>query len=171
MKKRTDVLKAALLSLFIAACILGACKNDVYTMLEDYNSHFLPAEDEIPDPKPGDLEFEPARMLRDKYDIYDNETLNLYGPNGCASYSWAIKNPFIKREVDDNGKTIIYDVGKPVELTFSNSGYNASSQRFVLIPSKHGLDLGVYILELTVTDSSNNVYKDSCKLNINMHID
>lgn len=171
MKKRTVVLTSALVSLFAAAVVLNACKDNVYTMLDDYNSHFMPAEDEIPDPKPGDEGFEPSRMLRDKYDIYDNETLNLFGPNDCASYSWTIKNPFIKHEIDDNGNTITYDVGKPVELDFSNSDYNAKSQRFVLIPSKHGLDLGVYILELAVTDSSNNVYKDSCKLNINMHID
>lgn len=171
MKIRTIVLTSALVSLFIGGIVLTSCKNNVYTMLNDYNSHFAPAEDEIPDPKPGDSDFDEKKMLRDKYDIYDNETLNLYGPNGCASYNWSIKNPFIKHEIDQNGNTIVYETGKPVELKFHDDTHNANSQRFVLVPSKSGLDLGVYILELVVTDSSNNEYKDSCKLNINMHID
>ena len=171
MKSKTIVLTSALFSLCFAAVLFPACKNDVYTMLDDYNSRFIPTEDEIPDPTPGDTEFDPTRMLRDKYDIYDNETLNLYGPNGCSSYKWSIKNPFIKHEIDKDGNTITYDVGKPVELKYKDADYSSTSQRFVLVPSKAGLDLGVYILELTVTDSSNNIYMDSSKLNINMHID
>lgn len=171
MKSKTVVLTSSLFSLCLAVFLLTACKDNVYTMLDDYNSHFIPKEDEIPDPKPGDPNFDASKMLRDRYSIYDNETLNLYGPNGCNSYKWTIMDPFIKEEEDDEGNIITYLVGKPVELQFYNNNYDASSQRFVLVPSRSGLDLGVYILELSVTDKNNKVYKDLCKLNINKHID
>ena len=171
MKSKAVVLTSSLFSLCVAVFLLTACKDNVYTMLDDYNSHFIPKEDEIPDPRPGDPKFDASKMLRDKYDIYDNETLNLYGPNGCNSYNWTILNPFIKDELDDEGNEITYQVGKPVELKFNTSSYNTTSQRFVLIPSTSGLDLGVYILELSVTDNNNQIYKDLCKLNINKHID
>ena len=159
------------LSLLIPAVLFFSCKNNVNTMFQDYNSRFTYVEDEIPDPVPGDEKFEPSKMLRLRYDIYDNETLNLYAPNNCNSYKWTIYNPFIKEEIDENGVTKKYPNGKPVEIQFSNSTLNSVSQRFVLVPSKSGLDLGVYILELTVTDKDNNIYTDICKLNINQHID
>ena len=171
MKCKTVVLTLMVFSLCFAVLYLTACKNDVYTILNDYNSHFIPVEDEIPDPQPGDSKFDSSKMLRDQYDIYDNETLNLYGPNSCNSYKWTIMNPFIKEETDEQGNLITYQPGKPVELQFYSNNHNSTSQRFILVPSTSGVLLGVYILELSVTDKNNNVYTDSCKLNINRHID
>ena len=171
MKSKAVVLTSSLFSLCVAVFLLTACKDNVYTMLDDYNSHFIPKEDEFPDPKPGDSQFDSSRMLRDQYDIYDNETLNLYGPYGCSSYKWTIMNPFIREETDDEGNIVTYYPGKPVELSFYSNSYDSISQRFILVPSTSGLLLGVYILELSVTDKNNQVYTDSCRVNINRHID
>ena len=142
------------LSLLIPAVLFFSCKNNVSTMFQDYNSRFKHVEDEKPVPVPGDKDFNEKDMLLDEYNIWDNETLNLYAPDkNIISFKWTV---------------LKYPDEEPVELVFKDKSYNSTSSHFVLIPSDSKL-LGEYRLELCVTDNNNKVYKDTCALNINRH--
>ena len=161
----TKLMFSILLALIILA---AACKNDVYTMLDDYNGHFIPTEDDIVYPSPQDENFDPAMMLAEEYTISDNETINICAPGNCAEYKWSIRNPFITEVKNANGTVTKYPDGIPVEF---HCELGSDSQRLVLFVPKSKLELGVYILELTVKDYNSNSYSDSCKLIIYQHVD
>ena len=72
MKSKTIVLTSALFALCFAGVLLPSCKNDVYTMLEDYNSHYEPATNMDIIINPGDSplnvlsEFGVLRLMTEK---------------------------------------------------------------------------------------------------------
>lgn len=168
MKRYDTSLQMLVISCLGALLLCAGCKNNINTMLKDYNSHFIPTEDNIVYPSPDDADFDPSQMLSEEYTISDRETINICAPGNCAAYKWSIRNPFITEVKNPNGTVTKYPDGKPVDF---HCELGSDSQRFVLFVPKSKLELGVYILELTVKDYNSNSYSDTCKLIIYQHID
>jgi hypothetical protein len=139
--------------------MLTGCKNNIQTMLDDYNSSFsiLP---EKPLPSPGDIDFVASEMLYSEYYVASDDTLNISGPYNCNSYLWVVTKPDSTTDKDEVVNINLYD------------SYTLNEREFVTYIPDSGLEVGkTYRLTLTVTDKEGNEYKDSCGLVIYKHYD
>ena len=168
MEKRTLVLTFALVSLFCAVIILSACKNDVYTMLEDYNSHYEPATNMDIIINPGDQGFREENMLDPTYFVSSEGSINIAAPYKCSSYEWKFY------------KILYYQQGSQSEITSSlqditagldfypESGKNKREFRAFVprsrLSANEQLGPGTYILHLTVIGDDGKEYKDWCSI-------
>lgn len=124
-----------------------SCKNSMQTMIDDYNSHFTPAEAEPNTSCPGDEGFLASNMLFSQYIVCQDGTVNLSAPIS-NSYLWEITNK----------------EGIPIKNIsfYQGAGYRYKDFRFHL--PKNKITAGSYTIRLTVTDQDENIYQDSCLL-------
>ena len=154
MKKKMNCYKIIVIflffSLFFCIYFLSACSNSTQTMLDEYNSHFVYTTTEVPEPVPGDSDFNAEDMLDPYYYVRTDATLNLSAPKS-SSYYWSLS---LKGE------------DKTTCIRYLNSDFSNQTRRFIfyLPDSKPTLDVGTYIVTLLVTDSEGNEYQDSAKL-------
>lgn len=143
------------LMLLLLVPLLAGCSNSVQTMLDDYNSRFT-AEEKEKILSPGDEGFDEKDMLFLEYYVSYDDTLNLFGPYRCNSYTWTVVDPEIGEEVD----IVMF------------SGHTKYQREYVTYIPESGLEAGrTYKLTLRVTDKEGNVYTDVCALVIYESID
>lgn len=173
MKKRTVVLTSALVSLFAAAVVLNACKDNVYTMLDDYNSHFSPGTDWSKTKYPGDEGFDETRMLDDLYSVSSDGTITLAAPFNCKAYDWHFYKTLNEATLDlalttNNFKaTALEDITD--RLFYYNSSGKNTREFIVYIPKSQisvgeSLGPGTYVLKLSVVGNDDLTYSDWCKV-------
>lgn len=137
--------------------LMVSCSNDIQTILNDYNSNF----NEITEyyaPKPGDPDFDERQMLFGEYYVASDDTLNLFGPYGCDSYSWSVTDPKDKS-------------GAEIDVVLFQ-GYTKFQREYVVYIPDSGLETGkTYKLTLTVTDKEGTIYTDTCGLVVYQHYD
>ncbi len=147
--------------ILILALSFVSCANSVGSMLSDYNSGFssdVSVKKSSAALSPGDDGFNADNMLRPTYFVASDATLNLYGPEKCASYKWKLLQ--IAQVTSLN---LTYSVEKSVAYSLSN-GSSETSRAFVLYVPSSGLETGTYKLTLTVTDKEGKEYSDNCKI-------
>ncbi len=138
-----------------------SCANSVNSMLSDYNSGFssdVSVKKSSAALSPGDDGFNADNMLCPTYFVASDATLNLYGPEKCASYKWKLLQ--IAQVTKLN---LTYSFEKSVAYSLSN-GSSEVSRAFILYIPSSGLETGTYKLTLTVTDKEGKEYSDNCKI-------
>ena len=172
MKSKTVVLTSALFSIFTAV-ILSACKDNVYSMLEDYNSHFVPATNWTNTKYPGEQGFDETRMLDEQYSVSSDGTITLAAPFNCKSYEWRFYKTY--NNIVRDG-TLTTNSFKPTEieditskLFFYNGSGNDKREFIVYIPSSRitvgdYMGPGTYVLKLSVVGNNDQTYSDWCKI-------
>lgn len=137
-----------IISALMCITLLGGCNLSFDTMLDSYNEQFLAVEEEKRIPIPGDTDFVPEQMLKEKYIVADNATLNLAGPKGATSYLWQIYS------LEDNS-----------EISYFKAKGTTTSINFVIYIANSPLKAGkAYKLTLTVGDGFGRKYSDTTKL-------
>ena len=173
MKSKTIVLTSALFSLFVAGVLLPSCKNDVYTMLEDYNSHFTPGTDWSKIKYPGDEGFDETKMLDDQYSVSSDGTITLAAPFNCKSYEWHFYKTLntvtigVSFTTNDFKATELEDITD--KLFYCNSSWKDKREFIVYVPKsqlspKEYLGPGTYVLKLSVVGKNDLTYSDWCKV-------
>lgn len=142
MFEKTRFLKNSELLLLCVAFLLflqtiTGCKNNLQTMLDDFNSKFTPTEDEVIPPYPGDPDFDEKKMLFPTYYICCDGTINLAAPYS-SSYNWKLISPDKELVVTKNTREFIY----------------------YLPASFYEIKAGTYRIRLEVKDEENNSYID-----------
>ena len=138
-----------------------SCKNNVDSMLEDYNSHFQPGdntENNVIDesiPELGDPNFDESKMLEYEYFVYTDGIISISGPRNATSYKWELY------KCDDLERT-------PLEVPTHNGSTFSTQSLIIYVPTAE-LQEGTYKISLTVTDTSGKKYRDSCGLIIYAH--
>ncbi|MBR4373321.1 MAG: hypothetical protein IKO57_10100 [Treponema sp.] len=149
--------------------IAASCGNSVQDMVDQYNEGFTTAyttvskseEEEVLEP--GDEGFVPSKMLLEEYFVWEDSTLTLSAPNGCASILWKLTDP------DDNDSVVEF---YPFGYEDGVSKYNAWREKLfqIYIPDS-GLESNkVYEVTLTVTDKRGSEYKDVAAIVIYRHL-
>ncbi len=169
--KRFGVSMHFFMSSLVLLLLLGffpSCKNDVNTMLDDYNGHYEPATNLELIKNPGDKGFKEEDMLSDIYAENSDGSIHIAGPFNCKSYEWK----FYKTENNINREsgpsaidTTLIDITDKLDF-FPNSGKDKREFRFYIPKSqlapKEFLGPGTYILKLTVIGNNNITYTDWC---------
>ena len=145
---------------------MTGCKNDIQTMLDDYNTNFEPGPEPTHALCPGDKGFTAEGMLQPAYFITTMGSINLAAPTNCKTYKWTFYMP--KTVTDPKTHLdveIIADITDFLDF-YENSGKNKREFR-AYVPNSttdayESLSEGTYKLELEVTDFKNNTYKDTC---------
>ena len=148
--------------------MFSSCKNDVNTMLDDYNGHYEPATNLELIKNPGDKGFKEEDMLSDIYTENSDGSIHIAGPFNCKSYEWIFYKTEnnIKRESGPSAiDTTLIDITDKLDF-FPNSGKDKREFRFYIPKSqlapKEFLGPGTYILKLTVIGNDNITYTDWC---------
>ena len=168
MKKGTVVLTSALVSLFVSGVLLAACKNDVYTMLEDYNSHFEPATNMGIIVNPGDADFREENMLDPTYFVSEDGSINIAAPYNCQSYEWKFYKVIYHQQGSQSSITSsLQDITAGLDF-YPDCGKDKREFRAFVprsrISATEQLIPGTYILHLLVVGNDGNKYKDWCSI-------
>lgn len=167
MKKRRYFLSIMVISLlFVLSFSAISCKNDIQTMLDDYNTNFEPGPEPTHALNPGDKGFTAEGMLQSSYFVSTLGSINLAAPINCKTYKWTfymqktVKDPETHLDVE-----ILVDITDYLDF-YENSGKNKREFR-AYVPNSttdanEFLSEGTYKLELEVTDNKNKIYKDDC---------
>ncbi len=153
-------LKKIVLFIFLSF-LLASCSSSIDSIISDYNSGFdteVSVKKSTSSLSPGDDGFTADDMLKETYFVSSTATLNLYGPQNCASYKW---NLLQIEQVSELNLT--YSVERAVSYSLSN-GSSETSRAFILYIPASGLETGTYKLTLTVTDKEGNEYSDNCRI-------
>lgn len=168
MKSKTIVLTSALFSLCFALVLLPGCKNDVYTMLDDYNSHYEPATNMELIINPGDSGFDETKMLDDLYSVSSDGNFNIAAPYNCKVYQWNFyktENSILRELGPSAIDTTLIEITDKLDF-FPNSGKDRREFRFYVPNSQLGpkeyLGPGTYVLKLTVIGNDDKTYTDWC---------
>lgn len=160
---------AFVISLSFLVLVLSACNNNVDDMLEDYNGGFKKGHVTISTVgtetilKPGDIGFEPLKMLLEEYFVWEDSTLTLSAPPGCVTVTWVITDPD-----DENSVVEFYPFGYEDGVSKYNIWRTSLLQ--IYIPDS-GLESNkVYEVTLTVTDKGGNEYKDIAAIVVYKHL-
>lgn len=166
--KRCSMFTTFVFSLFLSLVLFTSCKNDVNTMLNDYNGHYEPATNMEIIKNPGDPGFDANKMLDDLYNVSSDGNFNIAAPYKCKAYQWNFYQTenSIKRESGPSAiDTTLTDITDKLDF-FPNSGKNKREFRFYVPNSQLGpkeyLGAGTYILKLTVTGNNGITYTDWC---------
>ncbi len=153
MKKE---LKFIFMIIMLLTLIFSAvsCKQNVTTMLEEYNGLFEGVSDEVL-PVPGDPDFDPDTMLNKYYAIPNHTTFNECAPP-AYTWTWTL--------YERDGTTVPRSPNAPFGYgrTAARVNYDSrNTQMFSLYIPTSKLKIGVtYELELRVSDRQGNVYTD-----------
>lgn len=162
---------AFVISLSFLVLVLSACNNNVDDMLEDYNGGFekgytmLSKEgtDGTGSLGPDDEGFIPSKMLMEEYFVWEDSTLTISAPNGCASIEWVLTDPD-----DDNSVVEFYPFGYEDGVSKYKSWREKLLQ--IYIPDSGLKTNKVYEVTLTVIDKRRNEYKDVAAIVIYKHL-
>ncbi len=168
MKSKAVVLTSSLFSLCVAVFLLTACKDNVYTMLDDYNSHYEPATNMDIVINPGDSGFREEFMLDPTYFVSSEGSINVAAPYNCRSYEWSFYKIIYHQQ---GGQSYIYStlVDITAGLDFY-SGFGTDKREFRAyvpksrISAEEPLIPGTYILHLKVIGNNGIEYKDWCSI-------
>jgi len=127
------------LCLFYTTLMFTGCKTDFNQMIDNYNGHFAPTEDEVVPPCPGDSNFDQSQMLFPTYQVCTDGTINLAGPYKCKSYKWEFLDKEKNTLLQDTTRTFVHYL----PLTFQNE-----------------LSEGSYLIKLTVIGEDEQAYSD-----------
>ena len=168
MKSKTIVLTSALFSLCFAAVLLPGCKNDVYTMLDDYNSHYEPATNMDIIINPGDSGFVEDRMLDPTYFVSSEGSINIAAPYNCQAYEWTFYKIIYHQQGSQSTITsTLQDITDGLDF-YADCGKDKREFRAYVpsskIDAKEKLKSGTYILHLLVVGNDGNKYKDWCSI-------
>ena len=166
--KRCSLFMTFVFSLALALPLLAGCKDNVNTMLDDYNGHYEPATNLELIKNPGDKGFTEEGMLDDLYYVSSDGNFNIAAPYNCKTYQWNFYQTenSIKRELGPSAiDTTLTDITDKLDF-FPNSGKNKREFRFYVPNSQLGpkeyLGPGTYILKLTVIGKDDKTYTDWC---------
>lgn len=142
-----------------------ACKENVQTILDEYNSHFtaLSPEDYLHNQKPGDEGFDASFMIKENLiNVSYNSTFSISAPAECEGYIWELyENKLVEKLWPDG----FYH--KEPELRKINLPNYISTDKSIFyfyIPDVRELTYGTYKLKLFVKDKMGNYHTDSCTL-------
>ena len=169
--KRYSVSSQVLMSSFaiiLLASLSFSCKNNVNTMLDDYNGHYEPATNMELIKNPGDKGFEAENMLEPTYFASSEGSINVAAPYKCKSYSWSFyKIIEQKRGSESVIKSTLEDITTGLNF-YEDSGINTREFRVYVplskISDKEKLVPGTYVLHLTVIGNDGKEYKDWCSI-------
>ena len=135
-------------TLAVSVCMLMcACTNNVGSMIEDYNGHFVVGTGE-PDYTVDKISA--SQMLGEKYAVSYYTTLCLLAPYGGVGYSWTA-------EVAENAESNELEKGTVLKL--------ASTQALTLYLRGSSIERwGAYKLTLSVTTVSGEIMQDTAWL-------
>ena len=168
MKSKTIVLTSALFALCFAGVLLPSCKNDVYTMLEDYNSHYEPATNMDIIINPGDKDFKEENMLDPTYFVSAEGSINVAAPYKCQSYEWTFYKIIYHQQGSQSVITsTLEDITAGLDF-YPDCGKDKREFRAYVPRSRMSaseqLVAGTYILHLLVVGDDGNKYKDWCSI-------
>ena len=158
-----------LFSLIITTVFCG-CKDNIYSMLDDYNRHYEPDTNYSYIINPGDSGFSEDSMLDESYSVSSEGSINLAAPYNCKSYEWKFyKTINSKKRIGDFGES--FNLTDYVEITdklyfYGSAGKNKREFRVYipqsLLAKDEYLGAGTYLLTLTVVGNNNITYTDKC---------
>jgi len=159
--------KQLIFTLFLTAqlFLLTNCKTDVTSIIDDYNTNFIPEASitKHSGPSPGEDDFTQDIMLENEYLVWEDATLNIAAPDNCGTYSWVITDP------DDETATPIpvHYFGTPVLETQTEWIHQTLYINIV----DSGLTINrVYKLTLTVVGADGRTYTDVAALVVYKHL-
>lgn len=142
-----------------------SCETNINSMIEDYNSNFIPDPEMIKTsgPSPGDKDFTEGSLLEDEYFVWEDATLNISAPQNCAEYSWIISDP----NDEDDTPIHIHHLGHNY-----NETYNVWNRKdFCINILDSGLEVNkVYKLTLRITSKEGIKYTDSAAVVVYQHL-
>ena len=155
-------------------CLFLSCKNNVNTMLDDYNGHYEPATNLELIKNPGDKGFKQEDMLEPTYFASSEGSINVAAPYKCKSYTWAFyKIIEQKRGSESVIKSTLEDITAGLNF-YEDSGTTKREFRVYVPLSRISVDEklvpGTYILHLTVIGDDGKEYKDWCSVVIYKHV-
>ena len=170
MKRFTMSLRLMTFSFCAAFIFCTACKDNVNTMLDDYNAHYEPATNLELIKNPGDAGFDQTKMLDDLYAVSSEGNINLAAPYNCKTYSWFFYKTINKIQRDSGESAIdteLVDITDKLDF-YPDCGKDKREFR-VYVPNSQiesGVYLGpgTYILRLIVIGNNNITYSDWCKV-------
>ena len=169
MNCRTFVPKL-MFSLCLAAlfALTASCKNDVYTMLEDYNGHYEPATNMDIVINPGDKDFREENMLDPTYFVSSEGSINVAAPYKCNAYNWTFyKIVYQPQGSQSEIKSTLQDITAGLDF-YPESGKDKREFRAFVprsrISANEELKADTYILHLAVTGNDGKEYKDWCSI-------
>lgn len=155
-------------SLVFTLVLLASCKNDVNTMLNDYNGHYEPATNMELIKNPGDAGFDEKKMLDEIYNVSSDGNFNTAAPYNCKAYKWNFyqtENSILRELGPSAIDTTLTDITDKLDF-FPDSGKDKREFRFYVPKSQLGpneyLGSGTYILKLTVIGNNDITYTDWC---------
>ena len=168
MKRFTMSLRLMTFSFCAAFIFCTACKDNVNTMLDDYNAHYEPATNLELIKNPGDAGFREEDMLSELYSENSDGSIHIAAPYNCKSYKWEFYKTVNSIERDSGPSaldTTLIDITDKLDF-FPNSGKNEREFRVYIPKSQLGpkeyLGPGTYVLRLTVIGNDNITYTDWC---------
>ena len=168
MCSRTFNDKLLFSSCLLLMLIATACKNDINSMLDDYNSHYEPATNMDIIYSPGDKEFKADRMLDPTYFVSSEGSINIAAPYKCSSYEWVFYKIVYNQQGSQSEITsTLQDITSGLDF-YSESGKDKREFRAYVprsrISASEQLGPGTYILHLKVIGNDGKEYKDWCSV-------
>ena len=148
--------------------LFSSCKDNVNTMLDDYNGHYEPATNMELIKNPGDKGFKEEDMLEPTYFASNEGSINVAAPYKCKSYSWNFyKIVYSKKGSESVITSTLVDITAGLNF-YEESGTNKREFRVYVplsrISDEEKLLPGTYILHLTVIGDDGKEYKDWCSI-------
>ena len=166
--KRCCLFLSCVFSLVFTLVLLTSCKNDVNTMLNDYNGHYEPATNMELIKNPGDKGFREENMLEPTYFASNEGSINVAAPYKCKSYTWNFYKIIYKKKGSESViKSTLEDITAGLNF-YEESGPNKREFRAYVplsrISETEKLVPGTYILHLTVIGDDGKQYQDWCSI-------
>ena len=154
--------KGALALVLCAASLCASCSNDIYSMIDDYNSQFAPVQKyhDAPVPSVGDPDFVPSEMLQLYYHLNASDYLTIVGPPGAVTYKWTVQ--YIMDKEDKEAAEL---AGEEVKYEEDEIG-SSRIIKLTMDSSAQFENYHSYMLRLYVTDTQKKVYSDLAYLTI-----
>lgn len=169
--KRFGVSMHFFMSSLVLLLLLGffpSCKNDINSMLDDYNGHYEPATNMELIKNPGDAGFDEKKMLDELYNVSSDGNFNIAAPYNCKVYQWIFyqtENSILRESGPSAIDTTLTDITDKLDF-FPNCGKDKREFRFYVpksqLESNEYLGPGTYILKLTVIGNDDKTYTDWC---------
>ena len=168
MKRYGMTMQKFLFSALGALLLCTGCKDNINTMLEDYNSHFEPATNNELIINPGDTGFRQENMLDPTYFASAEGSINVAAPYKCSSYEWNFYK--IIKLINGSESAIrssLEDITAGLNF-YPESGKNKREFRVYVplssVAAGEKLGPGTYILHLKVIGDDGKEYKDWCSV-------
>ncbi|MCR4952614.1 MAG: hypothetical protein K6A43_00945 [Treponema sp.] len=146
--KKTRPICVAAIAVFVCM-LLCACANNVDSMIEDYNGHFVVEVEDTFNVQ--NENFNPKYMLLSEYGVHYTTTLCLSAPSGGVGYEWKVTLVEAADEEAIVGEEIILGNSRFLTIYLRDSNVRRWAQ---------------YTLTLTVLGANNTEFVDTAELNV-----